>query len=219
MSEGFGASSAVRALEAFGRLANATTGYYPDSKGARAAGRLAYLAAAIACESLDYVSISAAFRTMDERKKLIIDAVRLGALSSADGQHALKMALALVEKYAPGGRGAAAAMESDLKRDLGRIPAEIVADQAIRLLRLDQLFLTGRELEMASYYADLPPFDNLGVHTKSMLGALLDYSGVDRERFAKAWIISDSSVTPTPGEMAGAGVAENSAQFNLFDAE
>jgi hypothetical protein len=63
------------------------------------------------------------------------------------------------------------AVETGLRKDLDRIPAEIVADQAVRLLKTDQLFTTGRELEMASYHAALPSFDGLGVQTKSMLGA------------------------------------------------
>lgn len=187
LSEGFGASSAVRALEAFCSLASAVVGYHPDSKPARAAGRLSYLAAAIACESLDYVSVSAAFRSMEERRKLILDAVRLGALSDEQGQQTLKMAIALVEKYATGGRGAARAMETALRKDLERIPAEIVADQAMKLLKTDQLFLTGRELEMAAYALIPPGFDGLSITTKSMLGALLDYANIDRERFANAW--------------------------------
>jgi hypothetical protein len=189
LSEGFGAASAVRALEAFCRLASAVVEYHPDSKPARAAGRLSYLAAAIACESLDYVSVSAAFRSMEERRKLILDAVRLGALSDERGQQTFKMAIALVEKYAPGGKGAARAMEAALSKDLERIPAEIVADQAMKLLKADQLFLTGRELEMAAYAVAAPAFDGLSVTTKSMLGALLDYANIDRERFANAWKI------------------------------
>lgn len=187
LSEGFGAPSAVRALEGFGRLASAAISYHPDSRAARAVGRLAYFAAAIACESLDYVSVGAAFRTMDERRDLILNAVRLGALSDERGKQILKLAIALVEKYAPGGKGSASAVEAGLKRDLEQIPAEIVADQAVRLLKSDQLFVTGRELEMASYHVSLPPFDALSVPTKSMLGALLDYAGVDRGRFASAW--------------------------------
>jgi hypothetical protein len=136
---------------------------------------------------LDYVSVSAAFRTIDERRELILNAVRLGALSSDSGQQMLKMALALVEKYAPGGKGAATIVESGLRNDLEKIPAEIVADQAVRLLKADQLFLAGRELEMASYSISPPTFDNLGTSTKSMLGALLDFAGVERQRFAQAW--------------------------------
>ena len=214
LSEGFGAPSAVRTLEGFARLAAWVSSYHPDSKAARAAGRLAYLAAAITCESLDYVSVGAAFRTIDERRDLILNAVRLGALSGEDGRQTLKLAIALVEKYAPGGKGTATAVEAALKRDLEQIPAEIVADQAVRLLKSDQLFVTGRELEMASYHISLPPFDSLSVPTRSMLGALLDYSGVDRERFAKAW--RAGPVTDTPKQMADLVAKEDSLQPTLF---
>jgi hypothetical protein len=214
LSEGFGAPSAVRALEGFSRLAAAAVSYHPDSKAARAAGRLAYLAAAITCESLDYVSVGAAFRTLDERRELILNAVRLGALSNEDGQQTLKLALALVEKYAPGGKGTAIAVETSLKNDLERIPAEIVADQAVRLLKADQLFFAGRELEMASYHAALPPFDALSVQTKSMLGALLDYAGVDRERLAQAWRAGPATVAAK--EMTEAVAKDGPPQPTLF---
>jgi hypothetical protein len=212
LSEGFGAPSAVRALEGFSRLSAAAASYHPDSKAARTAGRLAYLAAAIACESLDHVSVG--FRTLDERRELILKAVRLGALSNDDGQQTLKLALALVEKYAPGGKTTAIAVETGLKKDLERIPAEIVADQAIRLLKTDQLFIAGRDLEMASYQAALPPFDALGTQTKSMLGALLDYAGVDRERFAQAW--KAGATTTTAKEMTETVDKDVSPQQSLF---
>ncbi len=159
LSEGFGAPSAVRALEAFSRLAASAVSYHPNSQAVRAAGRLTYLAAAIACQSLDYVSVDAAFRPMDERRELILNAVRLGALSNDDGRRTLKLAILLVEKYAPGGKGAARAVEASLKHALDQIPAEIVADQAVRLLKSDQLFVASRDLEMASYHVSLPPFD------------------------------------------------------------
>jgi hypothetical protein len=168
-------------------LAAAAISYHPDSKAARAAGRLTYLAASIVCESLDFVSVGAAFRTFEERRELILNAVRYGALSSEQGQRSLKLGLALVSKYAPGGKSTAAAVESGLKTDLEKIPAEIVADQAMRLLKSDQLFSAGRELEMASYQHVLPPFDRLSVSAKSIVGALLDYAGIDRERFATTW--------------------------------
>ena len=216
LSEGFGAPSAVRSLEGFAKLAAATVSYHPDSKGARAAGRLAYLSAAIACESLDYVSIAAAFRAMDERRQLILDAVRLGALSNEDGRHALKLAIALVEKYAPGGKSTATAVEAKLREDLELIPAEVVADQAVRLLKSDQLFLTGRELEMASYHVSLPPFDELNICSKSMLGALLDYAGIDRERFAQSWKAS-ASVSREEGQLHEVPHEKKSAQQQLFE--
>lgn len=217
LSEGFGAPSAVRALEGFSRLATAAVAYHPDSQAARSAGRLAYLAGAIACQSLDYVSVGAAFRTIDERRDLILRAVRLGALGDDDGQQTLRLAIALVEKYAPGGRGTATAVEAGLKQDLDRIPAEIVADQAVRLLKSNQLFTTGRELEMASYHVALPTFDGFSVHTKSMLGALLDYANVDRERFAKAWKADPDTTTASAHAMTEEIDKDSSPQANLFD--
>lgn len=219
LSEGFGAPSAVRALEGFSRLATAAVSYHPDSQAARSAGRLAYLAGAIACQSLDYVSVGAAFRTIDERRDLILRAVRLGALGDDDGQQTLRLAMALVEKYAPGGRGTATAVEAGLKRDLDQIPAEIVADQAVRLLKSDQLFMTGRELEMASYHVALPTFDGLSVHTKSMLGALLDYANVDRERFVNAWKADPGTTTASAHAMTEEVEKNAPPQANLFGEE
>jgi hypothetical protein len=210
LSEGFGASSAVRELEGFCRLAADAVTYHPNSKAARAAGRLAYLSAAIACESLDYVSVDAAFRSFDERRELVLNAVRYGALS----EHALKLALALIERYAPAGKSTASAVENGLRKDLERIPAEIVADQAIKLLKADQLFLTGRELEMASYNVALPPFDKLSVPAKSMLGALLDYAGIDRERFAQAWRAEEKAGSPT--ETSEVAAKDGAQQPTLF---
>lgn len=200
LSEGFGAPSAVRALESFSRLASAVVSYHPNSLAARAAGRLAYLAASIVCESLDFVSVGAAFRPLEEKRELILRAVRYGALSSDRGQQSLRLALALVEKYAPAGKITATAVENGLKRDLDQIPAEIIADQAIKLLKADMLFLTGRELEMEAYSVNLLSFDHLTNSTKSMLGALLDYAGIDRARFAQAWSPEDikSAVSPVP---------------------
>lgn len=214
LSEGFGSPSAVRTLGAFCRLAADAVSYHPNSKAARAAGRLAYLAAAIACESLDYVSVGAAFRSSDERRELILNAVRYGALSNEQGQHALKLALALIEKYAPAGKATASAVENGLRKDLERIPAEIVADQAVKLLKADQLFLTGRELEMASYHVALPSFDKLSVQAKSMLGALLDYAGIDRERFAHAWKTDEKSASPR--EMSDVATKDGAQQPTLF---
>jgi len=216
LSEGFGPPSAVRALEGFGRLAESVVSYHPDSKAARAAARLAYLAAAIACESLDFVSVGAAFRTLEERRELILNAVRLGALADEDGAQSLRIALALVEKYAPGGKATAVAVESGLKKDLERIPAEIVADQAVRLLKADQLFLAGRELEMSAYHVKLPVFDQLSLATRSMLGALLDYANVDRERFANAWAATGDIPAGEALAEAPVDLADTPPQASLF---
>lgn len=192
LSEGFGARSAVKALESFSRLATSAISYRPNSPAAIASGRLAYLAGAIVCQSLDFVSVDAAFRPLDERRDLILQAVRYGALASEQGQRSLRLALALIEKYSPAGKASALAVEQGLKEDLESIPAEIIADQAMKLLKSDQLFVVGKDLEMESYSQDVASFDHLINTSKAMLGALLDYSGIDRKKFATAWTSSPS---------------------------
>lgn len=200
LSDGFGARSAVKALEVFSRLATTAVSYRPNSPAAIASGRLAYLAAAIVCQSLDFVSVDAAFRPLDERRDLILQAVRYGALASDEGQRSLRLALALIEKYSPAGKSSALAVEQGLKNDLESIPAEIIADQVMKLLKNDQLFLVGRELEMEGYNRDLPSFDHLSNTSKAMLGSLLDYSGIDRRRFAMAWASARPSLNESPPE-------------------
>ncbi len=187
LSDGFGASSVVRSLESFSRLGGAAVSAHPGSVGAVAAGRLAYLAAAITCQSLDYVSVAAAFRSVDERRELLLNAVRYGASDRDEGMRNLRLAVGLIEKYAPNGPVAARAVETGLNSDLDAIPAEIVADQAVRLLKDGQLFAVGRELEAACYSRLCPTFDQLGLHAKSLIGAFLDYASVNREAFASAW--------------------------------
>ena len=187
LSSGFGAASAVRALGAFEALGQMATAAYPRSDTAAASGRLAYLAAAVVCACLDYVSVGAAFRSVEEKKELLLKAIRHGASDSEAGARELKIAMGLIERYLPNGSSAARVVREGLDADLKAIPAEIVADQAVRMLKEGALFSTARDLEAAAYSHACPPFDSLPSGSKSIIGALLDYASVRRESFAVAW--------------------------------
>lgn len=76
--------------------------------------------------------------------------------------------------------------------------------------------MTGRELEMASYHVALPTFDGFSVQTKSMLGALLDYANVDRQRFADAWKSSPGATIASAQAMTEQVEKDASQQPNLF---
>ncbi|MEP2735820.1 MAG: hypothetical protein ABJP34_05935 [Erythrobacter sp.] len=219
LADGFGAASAVRAIEEFGRLAKTVIHQHANSPSSKAAGRLAYLAGAIACQSLDYVSVGAAFRSLEEKHDLLLRTIRLGAMGSESGDQAFRLALSLVEKYAPGGKSVASTIDARLQEDLQKIPAEIVADQAVRLLRADQLFSVGRELEMASYHVSVPPFDALSNPAKSMIGALLDYAGVEREKFANAWLMDNDVKIASAKELSEEQSDQTAIQEELFDDE
>lgn len=188
LADGLGPSSVVSALSAFSSTANSAVLAFPGSSGAEAAVRLAYLAAAIACAGLDYISVEAAFRSLDERRELLLNAVRYGAAGRQEGRKALMLAVRLVESYAPGGGSVARKVERNFHAALNLVPAEIVADQASRLLKDGALFNVARELEFAAYHRHCPAFDDLNAASKSMVGAFLDYAGVNREKFASAWL-------------------------------
>lgn len=192
LADGLGPAAVVTALSCFSDMADLAVTAYPRSAGAEATGRLAYLAASIACAGLDYISVGAAFRSIDERRELLLNAVRYGAAGSHEGTRSLGLAARLIEKYAPGGSATARQVEQKFRADLNAIPAEIVADQAGRLLKEGVLFNVARDLEAASYNRLCPTFDQLNAPAKSMIGAFLDFAGVNREEFASAWI------TPAP---------------------
>ena len=79
--------------------------------------------------------------------------------------------------------------------------------------------MTGRELEMASYHTALPTFDGLSVQTKSMLGALLDYANVDRQRFANAWKSKAGATIASAQAMTEQVEKDASSQASLFGEE
>jgi len=187
LADGFGPASVVGALSSFSEMAGLSTTAHPGSDAAAATGRLAYFSASIACAGLDYISVGAAFRSIEERRELLLNAVRFGEASTHSGTRALNLAVRLIEKYAPGGRATARQVEERFRSDLNSIPAEIVADQAGRLLKDGMLFSVARDLESAAYRRECPTFDMLSVQSRAMIGAFLDFAGVNREKFASAW--------------------------------
>lgn len=190
LSEGFGAGSLVRSLECFSRLARSASTSHPGSASSEAYCRLSYLAAAIAVASLDYVSMGLPFRSTDERRELILAAVRYGALDLEDAESPYKIALSIVRKYGGSHAISAASIEAKIEADFASIPAEIVADQAARLVKDGRLFSVATELEGSCYDTVVKGFDEMGSHTKSMLGALLDYASVNRADFASAVVMT-----------------------------
>lgn len=63
------------------------------------------------------------------------------------------------------------------------------------------------------------PSECASVHTKSMLGALLDYANVDRERFANAWKADPGTTTASAHAMTEEVEKDAPPQANLFGEE
>lgn len=185
--EGFGVRGTVRALDSLSYFAKATTSAHPGSEPATVAGRLTYFCAALVGTNLDYVSVEAPFRSIDERREMLVNAIRYGNTDKGEGLEKLRLAAGIIRQYADNGAAIAKTVEQGFSRDLNSIPAEIIADHVVRMGKNESLFSVSRELERASYLRKCPNFDQLDIASKSFLGALFDFSSVDRAKFAEAW--------------------------------
>jgi hypothetical protein len=186
--ENFGAGTLNRALEAFAQLASMVVTAHPGTDAAEVAVRLAYVAAAFAALCLDYIGSEVSFRTLDERRSALSNAIRYGNIDRSAGLERMRLATALVEKYVPNGDAAARTLEIGLKKDLNNIPAEIIADYVVKNTRLDDLFQIARGLEYVAMSRVIADFDALETVHKAFIGVLLDYTGTDRSRFASSWV-------------------------------
>jgi hypothetical protein len=200
LADGLGPGSLVRCLELFSELAQRAAQAFPSSDESIIAGRLTYLSASLACIALDYISTQAVFRSIEERRALLLNAVKLGEAGSQHGERIFSLAMQIIERYVAGGANTARQVQKHIREDLDRIPADIIADQASNMLKDGMLFTIARELENSSYLQHCPSFDLLSVPTKSMLGACLDYAGISRPQFAAAWESQKSSPNATSTE-------------------
>lgn len=185
--EGFGIISAVRSLDWFSKIAAKVVTCHPNSETALASGRLAFFFASILCQSLDFISVNAILRPIAELKQLMLNALRYGALGTVDSSQMFNFSKLLIERYSPGGKATANMIEIAFTKDLESIPADIIVDQAIKTAVGGSLFNVGMQLEKIAYANNLINFDMLPSQAKSMIGAMLDYSSVSRQKFAESW--------------------------------
>ncbi|MEO1190417.1 MAG: hypothetical protein AAFY02_01565 [Pseudomonadota bacterium] len=187
VANSFGPSLINIALDSFARAAYSAVTSHRDSAAARTSGRLAYFSASVAAAALDYVSVEEPFKSTEERLEIFKNAVRFGSASRDAGTERIRLAAALVRRYASNGPAIAATIERSALADFEKIPAEIIAEQSVKMTASSQLFSCARSLEHSAFARVLPAFDNLCTQEKSFLGALLDFSDIDRSAFAQAW--------------------------------
>lgn len=185
--DNFGGGTVNRALDHVAGFAKYLAASHPGSAAAEVSLRLSYIAASVVAIALDAALAKVAFKSVDERRKLILNVIRYGNEEEEQGLEKVRVAAALVEQYAPNGRALSQSMLNAVREGYSRIPAEIIADHALTQLRNDGLFRMGRSLEAEAFNTNLRSFDALTSEEKSFLGVLLDFSGIDRASFANSW--------------------------------
>ena len=183
----FGTGTINRALESFSFFATSAVTSHPNTNAAEIALRLTYFAAAIVALSLDYIGSEVAFRAPEERQQALVNAIRFGDIDETAGLERIRLATGLLQKYAPNGEATARAVDLAVKQDFKGIPAEIIAEYVVKSTRPEDLFQVARQLEHVAFLNVATSFDELGMEDKSFIAMLLDYSGVDRARFASCW--------------------------------
>jgi hypothetical protein len=183
----FGAGTINRALDSFTFFAAAAVTSHPNTDASEIALRLTYFAAAVVALALDYIGSEVSFRAPEERQGALINAIRFGDIDETAGLERIRLAIGLLQKYAPAGEATARAVDLAVKQGFKSIPAEIIAEHVIKKTKPEDLFQIARHLEHLAFLNAVTSFDGLRVEDKSFIAMLLDYSGVDRARFASCW--------------------------------
>lgn len=183
----FGPGTANRALDSFGFFANVFTESHPMGDAAAVGLRLAYLSASLVAIALDFVLTSVSFKSNEERRNTMVNVIRYGFEDEDSGLENVRIATALVEKYAANGRTLAQNIEQAIRRDMEKIPAEEVADYIVNNLKSRRGFELARNLEQRAFSRHLVGYDALSPEEKAFIGLLLDFSGIGREYFASGW--------------------------------
>jgi hypothetical protein len=203
--DGFGAASVNRALAAAGFFAEQAVVSPPGSETAKASVRLALFSASISAVSLDYVLSDASFRPTEERHARIVSVVRYGQPDRDSGLAKVRLAAVLIGQFGDNGAAVARQVENRFEDESQRIPAEIIADHVVRMTQPDQsLFKAACDLESAAFDRTLGSFDRLPPAAKGLMGALLDFCGITRSKFAEA----SGRDTTSPAESALQGAMQ-----------
>ncbi len=188
--DGFGGGTVNRALEHVAEFSDVLVSCHPKSNGAEVNLRLLYVAASISAIALDFSFAKVSFKSADERRKTILNVIRYGEEDEKRGLEKVRIATALIERYAANGSAVAQSVKRAIKSNFSKIPAEIIADHISKNLKLDGLFRLACSLELRAFSKDLLGFDDLPFEEKSFLGVLLDFSGTNRSSVAEGWVSS-----------------------------
>jgi hypothetical protein len=185
--DNFGAGTVNRSLDQFNSFSNNLLTTHPNSAQAEVVLRLVYIAASIVAIALDYALAKVSFKSAEDRRNTILNVIRYGNEDEMAGTEKIRVAAALIERYAPNGRAISQSMQNAVREDFSKIPAEIVADHLLLQLKGDSLFRLAKSLEFEGFRQQLNGFDSLNIEEKSFLGALLDFTSLERSAVANAW--------------------------------
>lgn len=188
-----GFQSANRCLGVLADMYNDVVVSPPMSTRAMTGCRISYLAAACAAISLDYAMSDYIFKERNEREAALENGIRYGSAEASSALNRIRTASSLVERYLANGRALAKSLENSFMADAESIPSSIIAEYVSRQSLQEALFDPARDLLDASLARQVTPFDKLSSRAKALMGIFIDFSGGQRDTFAKMWMKAQES--------------------------
>jgi hypothetical protein len=166
--------------------------------------RVLYVFVSFIAIAFDFVMKDLAFSESSAKLAALNDGLRHGSHGATGTKQLLGLATGLIEQYAPEQRMLAARIRERLGRELDAIPTKVLAEYFAKQSVSQELFSVAKKLEAAAYNASFVPPQTFPPAVKGMIGVLLDFWEMDRNRFlqsadiAKAAISIESSKSHVP---------------------
>jgi len=214
LADRFGVASANHCLDQTCRFAQQVIKSHPKSSSAETFGRLTYILAALSAASFDFSSADMALRPTKERLKAMQNAIKYGADKKSLDER-LDWTEAAIRNFVSEGNMIAKQVRSRFIDSMENIPAEDFAEIIINMSHGSRLFDAARGLEHAAFSHVLPTLDQLPIEAQGYLGAILDFSGIERRLFRESWYSKKVENEGTPTDLFD-GSSDQVAQAKLI---
>jgi hypothetical protein len=142
--------------------------------------RSLYLAISLFLVALDFTMLDFAFEDKQAQLKRLIDGFRFGTAGASGAAKIFAVASNLVGAYADT-KAPQREFAQMLKEQASELPVEIIAEFALKSSRA--LFDLARSFENFAYQRQFQPAQSLSPEHKAVIGAALDFFGMDRKAF------------------------------------
>lgn len=144
--------------------------------------RLLYVLLSYFLVSLDYVSKSFSYRSIEERKHEMSEGFKYGESGKSRVDEITKIAVSLVEQSTAGDLFIKSGLTGEIERQMNEYPAEILVQHFGKSENQKSMFDDARYFEKMAYLKDCPPPTELESHQKGIVAVICDFLRIDRKK-------------------------------------
>lgn len=144
--------------------------------------RLFYAFVSYFLVSLDYVSKSFSYRSVDERKQEMSEGFKYGESGKSRVEEISKIAVSLVEQSTAGDLFIKNGLTDEIDRQMNDYPSEILVEHFAKSENQKSMFEDARYFEKMAYSRDLTLPSELQNHQKGIVAVICDFLKIDRKK-------------------------------------